>query len=110
MSITSTGLSDYEFGPLVVRPKKAAAMLACGITQLYVLINRGDLKSFLDGHARKITVESIRRYIAKQLAASNSGDEPNKLHGKIRPATVASLATRRARRAKPAVKIGPSVE
>jgi excisionase family DNA binding protein len=96
MSQMSTSLSDSEFGPLVVRPARAAVMLNCGLTQIYKLIDAGELTTYLDGHARKITVESINRYIAARLAASNSGEKPEKV-GKIGPATTASLAVRRQR-------------
>jgi hypothetical protein len=44
-------------------------MLACGNTHGYALLAAGELESFHDGSARKITVESIRRYIARRLAA-----------------------------------------
>jgi hypothetical protein len=43
-------------------------MLNCGNTRLYELIGAGELDSFLDGCSRKITVESIHRYIQRQLA------------------------------------------
>jgi hypothetical protein len=69
MSICSTGLSDWEFGPLVVKPKLAWKMLQCSNTRGYELLNAGELDSFLDGRSRKITVESIQRYIARRLAA-----------------------------------------
>jgi hypothetical protein len=68
MSIQNTGLSDWEVGPLVVKPKIAWKMLACSNTRGYELLNAGELESFLDGRSRKITVESIRRYIARRLA------------------------------------------
>ena len=67
MSICSTGLSDWEFGPLVVKPKLAWKMLQCSNTRGYELINAGELDSYLDGRSRKITVESIERYIAQRL-------------------------------------------
>jgi hypothetical protein len=38
----------------------------------YELINTGQLDSFLDGKARKITVASILRYIARKLAAAGA--------------------------------------
>jgi hypothetical protein len=66
MSIHITGLSDYE--RLVVSPRRAKHMLDCGNTRLYELIKSKELDSFLDGRARKITVESIRRLIARRLA------------------------------------------
>jgi hypothetical protein len=68
MSIHSTGLSDWE-GALVVKPKVAWKMLACSNTRGYELIAARELDSFLDGRSRKITIESIHRYIARRLAA-----------------------------------------
>ena len=64
-SIPSTAHS--ELGPLVVRPKCARRMLNCGQTRLYELIAAGELDSFLDGRSRKITVESIYRYVRQRL-------------------------------------------
>jgi len=69
--VRSTELS--ELGPLVVRPKGARRMLNCGQTRLYELIAAGELDSFLDGRSRKITVESIFRYIRRRLRESQSG-------------------------------------
>ena len=56
---------------LLVRPRRACHLLDCGTTHLYELIDDGELESFLDGRSRKITVESIQRYIAKRLAAAD---------------------------------------
>jgi hypothetical protein len=64
-SIPSTAHS--ELGPLLVRPKCARRMLNCGQTRLYELIAAGELDSFLDGRSRKITVESIYRYVRRGL-------------------------------------------
>jgi hypothetical protein len=61
--------SDNE--RLLVRPRRACHLLDCGTTRLYELIDGGELESFLDGRSRKITVESIQRYIAKRLAAAD---------------------------------------
>ena len=72
MSIDKTGLSDWEGAPLVVKPKTAWKMLACSNTRGYELLAAGELKSFLDGRSRKITVESIRRYVARRLAPTGS--------------------------------------
>jgi hypothetical protein len=57
---------------LVVRPAEAWRMLGCGPTYGYELLEAGELDSFTDGGARKITVESIKRYIAKRLAVSRT--------------------------------------
>jgi hypothetical protein len=75
MSVPSAGPSDWEFEPLVVKPKTAWKMLACSNTRGCELLAAGKLESFLDGRSRKITVESIRQYIARRLT---SGNAPNK--------------------------------
>jgi hypothetical protein len=69
MSICSTAMSDLGplTGPLVVKPKVAWKMLQCGNTRGYQLLAAGELESFLDGASRKITVESIHRYIARRV-------------------------------------------
>jgi hypothetical protein len=69
MSIHSTGIGKDE--PLVVSPRRARVMLDCGNTRLYELIAGGDLQSFKDGKCRKITVASIKAYIAQKIEASH---------------------------------------
>jgi hypothetical protein len=71
MSTESAEFSDWE-GALIVKPKVAWKMLACSNTRGYELIAAGELDSFLDGRSRKITVNSIRRYIAQRLAPANN--------------------------------------
>ena len=56
--------------PIVVKPKDARRMLACGQTRLYELLATGELQSFNDGRSRKILVASIHQYIAKLLSAA----------------------------------------
>jgi hypothetical protein len=80
-AIHSTGVT--ELGPLVVRPKAARLMLDCGQTRLYELIAAGELDSFLDGRSRKITVESIFRYIRRRLEESQSGRGKDKSAGSV---------------------------
>jgi hypothetical protein len=55
--------------PLVVQPKQAWIMLSCGATRGFALLAAGELDSFLDGQSRKITVESIRRYVSRRAGA-----------------------------------------
>jgi excisionase family DNA binding protein len=74
MSISSNGLTEAE--RLVVSPRIACVMLNVGTTRLYQLIHAGELESYLDGKARKITVESIRRRIAHLLAAPGHAAAP----------------------------------
>src|SRR5262249_24097334 len=68
MPVSSATPADV--GPLVVKPKVAWQMLSCSNTRGYELLAAGELDSFRDGRSRKVTVESIRRYIAQRLASS----------------------------------------
>lgn len=61
-----TGLSYDE--PLVVNPVRAARLLDIGHSRLYQLIEARELESYKAGKSRKITMASIERYIARQLA------------------------------------------
>jgi hypothetical protein len=62
---------ELSIEPIVVRPRIARAMLGgIGTEHLWQLINSGDLESYLDGRARRITVASIRAHIARQLGAT----------------------------------------
>jgi excisionase family DNA binding protein len=58
--------ADDLLEPLVVRPRVAWRLLGCGNAYGYRLIAAGELESYRDGRARKITVESIRRYIKRR--------------------------------------------
>jgi hypothetical protein len=63
--IASGTTTDSE--PLVVSPRRARYILDCSNTYLYELLNRKELDSYLEGHSRKITMESIHRLIARRL-------------------------------------------
>ena len=52
---------------LCVRPRIAEELLSIGHKQLYELLGRGELESFKEGKARKITLASIEAYIARKL-------------------------------------------
>jgi hypothetical protein len=73
MSIQSTGLSKDE--RLVVSPRRARYLLDIGNTRLYELLAAGELESFLDGRSRKITIDSIHRYISRRLANRRGHEE-----------------------------------
>jgi hypothetical protein len=60
-----------DIQPLLVRPRKAWRILDCGNTRGYELLAKHELDSFVDGRARWITTDSIRRYIERRLAQSD---------------------------------------
>ena len=57
---------------IVVSPAKAQEILDCGPTKLYDLIKAGELKSYVDGRARKITLRSIQARKQRLLEASRA--------------------------------------
>jgi hypothetical protein len=61
----TTGEKSLE--PLLVRPRDAWRMLGVGNTRGYQLLKAGELETFKDGRSRKITVASMRAYIARKL-------------------------------------------
>ena len=65
--VTGRGL-DVE--PLVVRPNEAMKLLNCSREFLWGLIATGEVDSFRDGAARKITMASIHRRIERKLRES----------------------------------------
>ena len=66
--MTTTNATGIE--PLVVRPNEAMRLLSCRRNFLYDLINTGQLESFCDGRARKITMRSIRAHIERKVKES----------------------------------------
>jgi hypothetical protein len=73
-------------------------MLACSNTRGYELLAAGQLDSFLDGRSRKITVESIHRYIAQRVASTQGttaqSQSPRRKRG--RPRKSAAIVVERA--------------
>jgi len=59
--------------PMVVRPKQACILLGCGPTRLFDLLNAGELESYRDGRSRLITLDSIKRRVARLLAEAQAG-------------------------------------
>jgi hypothetical protein len=59
----------FDLEPLLVRPRQAMKLLGCGADRLWALIKLGEIESFLDGTARRISLGSIKAYVARQLAA-----------------------------------------
>src|SRR5262249_21099295 len=92
MSIHRTDPSDWE-GALVVKPRVAWKMLSCSNTRGYELLAAGELDSFRDGRSRKITVESIRRYIARHLSSNAARAGPQPKCGRGRPRKAQAMAS-----------------
>lgn len=55
--------------PLAVAPLEACRLLSLGLSHVYSLMRSGKLENFHSGRARRITMRSIERYVAQQLAA-----------------------------------------
>ncbi|MFY9958398.1 excisionase family DNA-binding protein [Bradyrhizobium sp.] len=65
-------LAERTPEPLVVPPKVAWRLLGCGNTHGYQLIADGELQSYTDGRSRRITMASIREYIARRVASADA--------------------------------------
>lgn len=77
MSQMSTELTRQEkraqpSPPLAVPPLEAARLLSLGMTKIYRLMRTGELISYRDGRARRITMESIHEHMARRLADDNA--------------------------------------
>ena len=59
--------------PLGVPPKVGFRMIGCGVTFGYQLLSNGELESYNLGRARRITVASIKAYVARRLAEAKPG-------------------------------------
>jgi excisionase family DNA binding protein len=77
MSQLSTGLSrqekrapSFSAPPLAVPPREASRLLSVGMSRLYQLMRTGELESYRDGRSRRITMASIQKRMARQIAAS----------------------------------------
>jgi hypothetical protein len=56
--------------PLVTNVAGASAMLRKSRDRIYAMIRDGQLQSYLDGDARRITIRSIEAFIERRLAES----------------------------------------
>jgi excisionase family DNA binding protein len=52
-----------------VPPREAARLLNIGQSRLYKLLRTGELESYRDGRARRVTMRSIRKRVARLAAA-----------------------------------------
>jgi excisionase family DNA binding protein len=57
---------------LVTSVNGASVILNKAKDGIYALIHAGELESYLDGRARRITMASIKRYVDRKLAASKT--------------------------------------
>lgn len=58
--------------PLAVPPLEAGRLLSLGISRVYALMRAGELQSYQDGNARRITMESINAHIERRLATART--------------------------------------
>lgn len=53
--------------PLAIPPKDAFAAIGVGKTKGWELIARGELSTFKVGAATRVTTDSVRAFVARQL-------------------------------------------
>lgn len=77
--------SICDFEPLSVSPRQARLLLNVGNTRLYQLIRNGELATYHEGRARRITMESIRAGVARLAdGTGNSNTRPTRRRGRPR--------------------------
>jgi hypothetical protein len=62
----------YQLEPLAVSPRQTGILLDVGQTRVFELLKSGELESYLDGSARKITMRSIRARQERLIAADQA--------------------------------------
>jgi excisionase family DNA binding protein len=58
--------------PIGLPPKQAWKKLGCSNAKGYELLAAGEIDSYTIGRARRITLESIGRYVARHLSRSGA--------------------------------------
>jgi len=61
---------------LLLKPDEAAAWLRVGRSKLYALLKSGDLPSVRIGGSIRVPVEALRRWIERQMPATEHGGAP----------------------------------
>jgi excisionase family DNA binding protein len=93
MRVTSGASGDLE--PLAVSPRQACQLLNIGQTSVWALIRTGELETYREGRARKITLRSIRARHERQLAAAHGATEIAQPRRRGRPRKTAASEVRR---------------
>jgi hypothetical protein len=70
-----------QLEPFAVRPRVAAQLDGCCITELYKRLNNNEYETYLDGAARMITVRSIRAR-QERIFANQQHKKPSKRPGR----------------------------
>ena len=76
-----------QLEPLAVSPQQACVLLGIGNTRLYELIGAGELVSYHEGRARRITMASIRARVAHLAGVATAESSPPRRRGRPRNST-----------------------
>jgi excisionase family DNA binding protein len=74
MATIHPGITGRSIEPLGVSPRQACVLLNVGNTRLYQLIGDGELETYKEGRATRITTQSIRERHERQLAIARGTD------------------------------------
>jgi hypothetical protein len=89
--------ANNEAEPLVVSVNNALRLLGTSRTTLYRRLRMGQLEGFADGGRRKITIASIKQYVANRCHQEVSLREARKLVRRLAPADEAPRVVREGR-------------
>jgi excisionase family DNA binding protein len=79
--------------PLAVSPRQACVLLGVGNTRLYELIRDGELVTYHEGRARRVTMESIHARVARLAGASGDSEAHQRGRPPKRPRAAARLSS-----------------
>jgi hypothetical protein len=65
-------MTAAELEPIGVAPMVAFGLVGCGVTKGYELIALRELEAYKIGRATRVTMASIRAYVARRLAYAQS--------------------------------------
>jgi hypothetical protein len=83
-----TGGDPFQLGPtgsFAASPNETMTFLGIGRASLYGLINNGELETYLEGTARKITWRSIHALVRRRLASGGITPAARRLNSKRVP-------------------------
>ena len=83
MTAGATGRASNDIEPLAVSPRQACVLLGIGNTRLYQLIGAGELITYHEGRARRVTMASVRARVAR-LAGPGNADTPQPRRAAVR--------------------------
>jgi excisionase family DNA binding protein len=73
MQVPAADNGTEQVPTILVRPEEAARMLRVSRTEMFRLLDSGEIRSLLIGRRRRIPVAALDEFVASRLAATEAG-------------------------------------